>query len=342
MTKDIERTLYRIISGRTAIFVGGFSFCVVEPDSYLIAESYNHYDHFLEEAYSSGCLVEEEFNQFLFENDVWSKAHDAILKQKKDDLENLKVLAYENYFREKDLKKIKREIRSCEKSINKILVDKSKYDFMKCDHVAETSRLNWLISKTTYINDSLIDDSYDITAISNIYFEKSIDPLKIRDVAKYETWRSMWFNNKIHGGKLFNRAPMDYSRDQITLCSYTSMYDNVYEHYERPDDAIIDDHDCLDGWFIIQRRNSESSRMKNRVISKNPKIANAKEQFILVNSQEEANKVYNMNDSFTRSTLQQRFDSIKGKEKVKDIDFADVQQDLMIQQNNMSMKKGRR
>lgn len=342
MTKDTERTLYRIISGRTAIFVDGLSFCIFEPSAELIAESYNYYDIYLEEAYSSGCLVEEEYDQFLFENDVWSKAHDAVLKQKKDDLENLKVLAYENYFREKDLKRIKREIRFTERSINKILTDKSKYDFMKCDYVAESARLNWLLTKTTYINNSLIDDSYDLSKISNAYFDKSIDSIKIRDVAKSDTWRSMWFNNKLHGGQLFDRAPIDYSRDQITLCSYTSMYDNVYEHYERPEDSIIDDHDCLDGWFIVQRRNNESTRKKAKVISKNPKIANAKEQFVFANNQDEANVIYNMNDSFTRSTLQQRFESIQGKEKVKDIDFADVQQDLMIQQNNMSMKKGRR
>jgi hypothetical protein len=342
MTKDLERTLYRIISGRTAIFVGGSSFCVVEPNSELIAESYDKYDIYLEDAYASGCLVEEEFNQFLFENDVWSKAHDAVLKQKRDELENLKVLAYENHFREKDLKRIKREIRGQERSINKILVDKSKYDFIKCDYVAEMARLNWLLSKTTYLDDNLIDEHHDIAQISNAYFDKAIDSLKIRDVAKCDTWRSMWFNNKLHGGQLFKRAPMDYSRDQITLCSYTSMYDNVYEHYERPDDIVIDDHDCLDGWFIVQKRNSDSARKKNKVISKNPKIANAKEQFVFANNQDEANVIYNMNDSFTRSTLQQRFESIQGKEKVKDIDFADVQQDLMIQQNNMAMKKGRR
>jgi hypothetical protein len=339
MTQDIQRTLYRIISGRTTLNVGGLSFCVIEPDAFLIAESYDQYDQFLDEAYASGCLTDIEFDQFLYDNDVWSKAHDKLFDSKKDEIENFKVLAYENYFRDKDLGRIKRQIRFSEKALNKILSEKSKYDFLKCSYVAESARLNWILGRCTYINNSLIDYSHDIVGINNSYSEKFIDANKIRDVANFDVWRNMWYNNKTHGGKLFDRSPIDYTRDQITLCSFSAMYDNVYEHYERPDEKVINDHDCLDGWFIAQRRKSDAERKKTQVISKNPKIANAKEQFIFANDQKEADTIYNMNDSFTRSTLQQRLEKISTSEKVKDIDFNDVQEELTIKQNNMSFNK---
>ena len=38
------------------------------------------------------------------------------------------------------------------------------------------------------------------------------------------------------------------------------MYDNVYESHERPNDKIIEDDDCLDGWFIVQRRKHEKDK----------------------------------------------------------------------------------
>jgi hypothetical protein len=342
MLKDSQRTLYRIISGRTTLIVGGLSFCVIEPDSFLIAESYDYYDQFFDEAYAAGCLVDQEFEQFLFFNDIWSKSHDGVYESKKDEIDNLKVLAYENYFREKDLGRIKRQIRFAEKSAAKMIAEKSKYDFLKCSYVAESARLNWLLAKCTYIGPCLVDESYDIGAITNAYFDKTIDGISIRDAANSDSWRNIWYNNKTHGGQLFNRSPIDYTRDQISLCSFSSMYDNVYEHYERPDEKVINDHDCLDGWFIVQRRKNESERKKSQVLSKNPKIANAKEQFIFANDQKEADTIYNMNDQFTRSTLKQRFEQIATNEKVKDIDFNDVQQDIMIKQNNMAFKKGRK
>lgn len=155
---------------------------------------------------------------------------------------------------------------------------------------------------------------------------------QIRELAKMDLWRSIWNCNKIHGGLLFNRTPTDYSRDQINLCSFSIMYDNVFEHPESPNEKIIDDNDALDGWLILQRKKSDSEKLKNEKLTKNSKIANSQEQFIMASSPEEAELIYNMNTDDAKNIIKQRFELIDKKGQVKDFEFADRQNEIQIAQ----------
>ena len=65
---------------------------------------------------------------------------------------------------------------------------------------------------------------------------------------------------------LFNRPSVELTKDQLSLSSYSTLYDNVYESHECPNEKIIDDDDCLDGWLIQQRRKSEKDRKQMKLM----------------------------------------------------------------------------
>jgi hypothetical protein len=155
-------------------------------------------------------------------------------------------------------------------------------------------------------------------------------------------WRTIWTAGKKSVG-VFSKPSTELTRDQLTLMSFSSMYDNVYEHPDCPDEKIIDDDDCLDGWFIVQRRKAEKDKTQRSVdqATSNPKIRNAKEQFIMVESDEDAKRVMDLNDPLSKAKIAQRAAVVEAKGTAKDMDFIDVKNDVEIMKNQAVVNKAR-
>jgi hypothetical protein len=114
------------------------------------------------------------------------------------------------------------------------------------------------------------------------------------------------------------------------------MYDSVYEHPESPNDKIIEDDDCLDGWFIDQRRKNEKIKKENEIngMLGNEKIAKAGEVFIVAGSREEADAIHGINSPQSEANRKNRLNLIKEKGVVSsDLEFSDVRRDIEIQKN---------
>lgn len=219
-----------------------------------------------------------------------------------------------------------------------MLTNKSCLDHLSCHYVAEQSRMQWLIFHSTRLNGNRIKEGqFDINKLYNAYASKSVDMTDIRRFARNDYWRIIWSMNKTHKGSLFGRDPQDYSRDQLSLCSYSSMYDNVYESPESPDEKIIEDDDCLDGWFIVQKRKYQKSKKQRQTedLIKNPKIKGAKEVFLMAQSAEDAESIKNMNDMVAMSIVKQRGQLIDEKGRVQDTDFADVKLENQIKSQQL-------
>lgn len=325
MSKDSQ--LYRIISGRMKLSLYGLFFHVYEPKHKLVAKSYEVYDEAYEKAYMNNLYIEDEIKNLLLEQDIWSPFNDKELEEARKDLEEKKVQAFECFFQARELRSCKLQINGINKKILGLMSKKTSLDHLSCHHVAETARSQWILFHSTRLNGVKLKESqFDMNKMYNAYMANSIDISDIRKFARNDYWRMVWSMNKNHGGKLFGRDPQDYSRDQLSLCSFSGMYDNVYEHPESPDEKIIDDDDCLDGWFIIQKRKYQKNKKQRQAedLIKNPKIKAAKEVFLMANSQEDAESIQNMNDMMARSIVKQREQLIQEKGRVQDTDFADV------------------
>jgi hypothetical protein len=132
------------------------------------------------------------------------------------------------------------------------------------------------------------------------------------------------------------------TKDQIILCSFSNMYDGVYEHPESPSEKIIEDDDCLDGWFIVQKRKNDKFKkeQEGNAITKNPKIANAKEVFVMAQSKEEASNISSFNSYQSEQIKNQRIEQVVEQGTVKsDLEFHDMRMEIQMDNNNAMMNK---
>jgi hypothetical protein len=330
---NIESKLYKIIRGHFRLRVDGLFLLFREPTSELIGESYEVYDEAYDAAYGQNSCVDSEINNILVTNDIWNPHMEKELEKTQKELENLKVEAFESFFDAKALNAAKSKIYMHESQIELLLQRKHKLDHLSCHSVAENARWAWLISKcvSMYDNSSFPQDRFDHNTLLDLYRDNLVPHRHIRKLARGDTWRQIWnASKKTHN--LFNRPAIDLSSEQLTLISYSSMYDNVHEHPEAPSDEIVNDDYCLDGWFIIQKRKHEKNKKANEVenIIKNPKIKNAKEVFIMGKNQEDANRIFAMNDSATRQKINERSKFIAANGTVEDKDLPDIRQEIQM------------
>jgi pyruvate/2-oxoglutarate dehydrogenase complex dihydrolipoamide dehydrogenase (E3) component len=140
---------------------------------------------------------------------------------------------------------------------------------------------------------------------------------------------------------LFGKPTINWTDEQKTLVVISKMYDSAYEHPECPPESVIQDDDMFDGWMIIQRREHEKNKDKNRneKILKDKKLGNAKEVFLVANSKEEAQNIYSLNNANSRNTIKERQNIIlhTGSE-VSETDLPDVKRELVMQQNRQFLQ----
>ena len=135
------------------------------------------------------------------------------------------------------------------------------------------------------------------------------------------------------------------TKDQSLLCSFSILYDNVYESMECPSEEIINDDDCLDGWFIEQRRKHENEKKQQKVnnLLDKAKAKNAGEVFLIASNNEDIDTINSLNTNRSNQVKQERMNLLNQKGTVNsDLEFRDVQQDLQTNSNKSFNNKTKR
>lgn len=339
----LQKTLYRIIRGRLRLVLGDLVLYIYEPDSSTIEESFEIYEDAYSKAYFDEVPIKSSLIQVLIENDLWTPLDDKEAERIEKEIENKKVEAFQSFYDKKKLNSIKRMIRSLEFDFLKCKSKKMQLDHTSCEGVAEFSRNMWLISKMTKLQNGENYDwsKYTISSIMEYYNSSSIQASTYRAIARNEPWRSMWNNGNRHSG-IFDKPAKDYTSQQNAICSFAAMYDNVYESPERPGEKVIEDDDCLDGWFLVQKRKMEKDKKKKEAenLIKNPKIANSQEIFVMANNAEAASNIYDMNDPLSRGVINRRNAQIDNSSgQVKFTELQDVKQDMAMQARQATLSK---
>jgi hypothetical protein len=337
--------MYRIMKGRLSFCRDGLFLYIKEPNPDTMYESIAIYQEFYDKAYGAGTFLKEEIPQVLIEKDLYSPFDDQDIEKYKKDIEELKYQCYKNFHRVKELQSLKYLIKKTEDAINKIYRKKNQLDHVTCEGVASLAQWNWIIERSTYYVET--DRSYDWQSISlstvmGIYEDSVILNEDFRAIARSNGWRPIWNLGK-KTGDLFSNPSSMLTRDQIMLASFSSMYDSVYESPESPPDKVIEDDDCLDGWFIDQRKKNEKYKREQEAenIITNKKIANSSEIFIVAQSPEEIGYVDSLNSVQSRQIKKGRMEQMMDKGTIKDIEFNDVLLDLQMQQNNSIINKAK-
>ena len=342
-----EKVLNRIIQGRLRIKLGDLVLFIHEPDPDLVEESFDIYHETYEKAFFAGVFVEQEILEILLENDLWSPANDKAADDLEKKIEDLKVEAFKSHYDKKKLLNIKRQIRQAEHSMGDNRYAKKQLDHASCKGAASFARQAWVVSKTTKMADGSLCDftKIPISCVLELYGKETIDTATYRKIARSEPWRSMW-QASIKQGNIFGKPTCRLDKNQLALTSFSQMYDNVYESPESPKAEIIDDDDCLDGWFIVQRREMEKSKKekeKDSLIS-NQKIANSQEVFLMADNKEHAQEIYGLNSPNQRNIVRNREKQImdhaqKTGENLHFKELSDVKSERMLHANQAAIAK---
>ena len=338
-----EKTLYRILQGRLRLTLGDLVLYVYEPTPELIEESFDIYDEAYKKAYFRGVYIKKELIEVLVNNDLWSPFDDREAEKIDDQIENLKVEAFQSFFNTKKLRGIKAHIRHMERGLYKYKSKKMALDHTSCEGVASFSKAVWLISKSTKFTDGSHYDwkDYPISIIMDHYSSNQISVEAFRAIARKDPWRSMWANGKKHSN-LLGKPTYQFTKDQLSLCSYSSMYDNVHESSESPHEKVIEDDDCLDGWFIAQRKKYEKDKKQREIddMISNPKIANSQEVFVMAGDEKEAEDIYGLNNVVAQATIKNRQSVINEAEgeQISFTKFHDVRQDIAMESHQAAIR----
>jgi len=337
-----EKSLYRILQGRFRLTLGDLVLFIYEPTPELLEESYEVYDEAYKEAYFRGVYIKKELIEVLVNNDLWSPFDDREAEKIEKEMENLKVEAFTSFFDSKRLRGIKAAIRAKERSFIKHKSKRMSLDHVSCEGVASFSKKIWLISQCTKFKDGSDYDwkKYPISTIMEHCSSEQITSETMRAIARRDPWKSMWRHGK--GSNTLGKPSCQFTRDQLSLCTYSTMYDNVYESMDSPNEKVIEDDDCLDGWFIVQQRKRDKDKKQQEVddMITNPKIANSQEVFVVARDNKAAQEIYDLNNPLARNTIQNRQNVINDADgDISFTKFHDVRQDIAMQSNKAAISK---
>jgi hypothetical protein len=125
---------------------------------------------------------------------------------------------------------------------------------------------------------------------------------------------------------------MELSTEQISIVSFSLMYDNIYQSTECPTDEIIEDNDAIDGWLILQREKQSKSQKEKLLEKLHAKHENSKDIFVKADDADHAKRINNLNGNYAQHVKSSRVKQIKETDGELDhYKFNDIQKDIKDQ-----------
>jgi hypothetical protein len=338
--RSINIYLSRILSGFYIFINGGNKYKLVYPNINIKYEAELYADQEYENNKFNDWISEDNIVDSLTSIGLWTYNGDDSLKSIEKQIDDYKVELYKNFLNPSKLKSVKKTLSNLKNTYNRLFETRHSLDQYTLSGYCQLLKNNYIIVH------SLLDennhrvftsldntDSTLLSVLSNIIGQNTIDMTVFKKIARSDTWRNYWSANKDY---LFDRATINWTDEQKTLVVLTKMYDSAYDHPECPPDSVFEDDDMFDGWMILQKRENEKTRNKNRTekVLEGKKLDKAGEVFIVANSKEEAQNIYDLNDNGSRHTIRERESVLKNSNQtIEDAQLPDVQRQLVMQSN---------
>lgn len=337
----------RIITGLTIIKEKDHEYLVRDPYPFDILIAQNYYQTIYNKLLLDGVPSELELMAMLIEKKLWSQDDENKIKDLQGNLKKLK----------KQLPGL--EFKSNEKRQVELYIDHTKAEIIKLQNIKTTllqssaeylARLDMYkkhIFRLTFNMDEkriwenweafMKDDDRLINRLINkAFFNPDIDAACIRDLARNEPWRSIWVGaNKV--GNLFPKSMSQLTTYQRLLVSWSIIYDSAYESPDCPAQVIINDDDLFDDWLEQQADKRRGESMDDSFLSE--KARNAQEVGIMVDTEEDARRVYRLNNPMSISKISSREKVIKEKGSVYEAALPDRQMELKLMINKQASDK---
>lgn len=350
---EAENATSRIVAGTTRCVVkdlnqNKLTYIVKSNTRYHRYLATELYKEFYEEALDSGLYDDNEYKDFLLNNNLWDAQREAKLKSLSEDVEELKVRMFSSSFNTQSMLTARKVLAAVKVDMNKLYYQKVMYNHISASGFAEMERNKFLLAMSLFKKDKPVvtEDSYwkfpfyILSQVISIYKDTRFNEVHFRWLARNEPWRSYWLAKKTENS-LLNIPSVDLNDEQRTLVIWSNVYDNVYEHPEQPSQAVINDDDLLDGWFIVQKRKREKEinvSEANQILG-NDKIKNSPEIFIPASSEEDMRKISSLNDTTADMAKRSKFNAVQKHGTVSEANLPDVRMELQQQYNQMYVDK---
>lgn len=332
--------LSRILSGFYLFFYNNSRYKLVYPDIHIKYEAELYAEQEYESIKFNDWINDDSIVDSLVSMGVWTYGGDDNLKNLEKQIEDLKVDLYKNFLNPTKLKTLKRTLSNTKNAYNRQYEIRHSLDNYTAYGYSQILKNQYILIHSLYDSNNsriFIDiNNTDLKLLDNlsmIVSSNTIDISTFREIARSDIWRNYWSANN---RSLFDKATINWTDEQKTLVVLTKMYDSAYEHPECPPDKVFEDDDMFDGWMISQKRENEKNRNKNRTekMLEGKKLDKAGEIFIVANSQEEAQNIYDLNDHTSRHIIKERESLLKNTSQIiDDSNLPDVKRELVIQTN---------
>lgn len=344
-----EYLVNRVISGCTISSFNDEIVLVYEPSAYDKILAHNVYNSEFKYAELEGMPTDEDIIKEMLKRGLWSKILQDELDQLPHKMEELKIELYNAFFQFKRRDNIKKSLDSLRHREVKLLEQREKLRHVTCEGFATAAKNRYLICAASkksdgskFFNQNLGNYSQSLLDLFiQDYFSQKIDDTTIRDLSRYEPWRSVWGAGKSEG-RIFGIPSTLLSPEQKLICIWSKIYDSISESPECPPDEVLDDTDCLDGWMLVNARNRENERKAEHGYKPGDKFNKADEVFIMVENAEDIARVNAMNSPAAILRKQQRMNALdRAGGKLDDQYMPDAQQRMREQvMQNIRSKKG--
>jgi hypothetical protein len=332
--------LSRILSGFYLFTHNEKRYKLVYPDIAIKYEA----DLYAQEEYEynrfNDWINDDTIVDSLVSMGVWSYNGDASLESLEKQIEDYKVDLYKNFLNPPKLKTLRKTLSNIKNQYNRLYEIRHSLDQYTISGYSQLLKNNYILTYSLFDSNnkrlfsSLEDVDYNLLQnLSSTIAQNTIDISVFRIIARSDIWRNYWSANKEN---LFDKATVNWTDEQKTLVVLTKMYDSAYEHPECPNEKVFEDDDIFDGWMILQKRENEKLRNKNRTekMLEGKNLNKAGEVFVMANSQEEAQQIYDLNENSSRHIIRERESVIKQSEGTIDVgQLPDTQRSLTVQSN---------
>jgi hypothetical protein len=345
--KHYERELFvsRVRSGVYFVEHEGVKLKIVTPTIEEELEMAEGYNRAYEDAVAEDFMTEDQTLEWMKSRGLWSDEDEEKIEALKRDIEKLKVGIYENRNKDSNREQIRKYIRAAEKQLSEQVDKKHSFTSNTCEGVAMLEKSFDFIKICTYYG----GEKYDFKGLSvefvlHLFHDKILSEKQTREIARNDPWRSVWMLRDSNSYKLLANEGRELSVDQKNLLVWSRMYDNIQESMDCPDEDVIEDDDLLDGWFIVQRKKRESEKAESDFdnSTKNDKIKNSQEIFMVPSSQKEAEKIEALNNINAKMVKRQRIAVTKQQGGAKASEFPDAKLDMQQKSNQMFKDNFRR
>ena len=344
------RLVNRLKTGIVYLKIDGKLYKTCHPTQEDIALSELVFDEVLSTIKFDDLITKEQASNLLFIRGTWNQEYEANLEKQNNYLDDQKISLYKALFNVKEQKLIRKRIKQVNKNIQKLLIRKHSLDHVTLENFADSIRDDFLLALTIrgYEGSQIYDyfnfwqsDSVILNRFSNYLNKNWLSNEDCRELARTEPIRSYW---NISKEKIFGKNSVELTNDQKSIILYSRMYDNVYESMERPDDAVIEDDDMLDGWFAEQRKNMDRERKRKEA----DKILDKKgggqggELFVMADNSLEAQRIRELNTIDTKMKLKSREQALSRGTGVEEQNLPDVKVELRQEaMRQMSQRRGK-